>query len=105
MPHIALQDCVERSPSCQLKFTERPWETQIHAAQPLDCNVGIELQWRNPSLVLPSMALLGGCAIGHMLSMLVSHATPKMNQQRLIPINSLEWKQFGMIDLDRKEKI
>lgn len=52
----------------------------------------------NPSLVLRSVALLGQCA------MLVSHPTPKVNQQGLIPINGLEWKQFGMTDLGRKEE-
>lgn len=52
----------------------------------------------NPSLVL------GGWAVGQMLSVLVSHSTLKMNLQRLIPINILVWKQFGMTDLSRNER-
>lgn len=36
--------------------SQRPWERQIPAAQPLGCNVRIYLQWMNPSLALRSMA-------------------------------------------------
>lgn len=66
------------------------------------CGTAPGLQWLGASRAARSVAWPGEHAIGHTPSELVSHPMPKMNQQRLIPINRLEWKQFGMLAEKRK---